>query len=30
VHDRAFEEYLTDITETAAEDAEFKIYWPIR
>ena len=30
VHDRAFEEYLTDITSTAAEDAEFKIYWPIR
>jgi hypothetical protein len=30
VHDRAFEEYLTDITSTAAEDAQFKIYWPIR
>ena len=30
VQDRAFEEYLTDITTTAAEDAQFKIYWPIR
>lgn len=30
VHTRAYEEYLTDITDTAAEDAEFKIYWPIR
>lgn len=30
VHDRAFEEYLTDITSTSAEDAEFKIYWPVR
>lgn len=30
VHERAYEEYLTDITSTAAEDAEFKIYWPIR
>lgn len=30
VQDRAFEEYLTDIETTAAEDAQFKIYWPIK
>lgn len=30
VWDRAFEEYLTDIQDTSAEEAQFKIYWPIR
>ena len=30
VQDRAFEEYLTNLEDTAAEDAEFKIYWPIK
>lgn len=30
VHDRGYEEYLTEITETAAEDSTFKVYWPIR
>jgi hypothetical protein len=30
VHDRAFEEYLTEITETAPEDAVFKVYWPVQ
>ena len=30
VHDRTFEEYLTEITETAAEEARFKVYWPIQ
>ncbi|MBD8524678.1 SRPBCC family protein [Pseudomarimonas arenosa] len=30
IQDRAFEEYLTDIETTAAEEAEFKIYWPIK
>jgi len=30
VHDRAYEEYLTEITETAAEESTFKVYWPIR
>ena len=30
VQDRAYEEYLNEITETAAEDSEFRIYWPIR
>ena len=30
VQDRAFEEYLTEITETAAEDARFRVYWPIK
>lgn len=30
IHDRAYEEYLTDIQSTAAEEAEFKIYWPIQ
>ena len=30
VHERAYEEYLTDITSTAAEDAQFKIFWPVR
>lgn len=29
VHDRGYEEYLTEITETAAEDSTFKVYWPI-
>jgi hypothetical protein len=30
IHDRAFEEYLTDIDSTASEDAEFHVYWPVR
>ncbi|GIX35501.1 MAG: polyketide cyclase [Lysobacteraceae bacterium] len=30
VQDRAFEEYLTDIESTSAEEAKFKVYWPIR
>lgn len=30
VHDRSFEEYLTDIADTAAEEAKFKVYWPIK
>lgn len=30
IQDRAYEEYLTDIESTAAEDAQFKIYWPIQ
>ena len=30
VQDRAYEEYLNEITETAAEDSEFRIFWPIR
>ncbi len=30
LQDRAFEEYLTEIEETAAEDAMFRVYWPIR
>jgi hypothetical protein len=30
VHDRSFEEYLTDISDTAAEEAKFKVYWPIK
>lgn len=30
VHDRAYEEYLTEISETAAEDSTFKVYWPIQ
>lgn len=30
VHDRSFEEYLTDIADTAAEEAQFKVYWPIK
>lgn len=30
LHERAFEEYLTEIHETAAEDARFRVYWPIR
>ena len=29
VHDRGYEEYLTEISETAAEDSTFKVYWPI-
>jgi hypothetical protein len=29
IHQRAFEEHLTDISE-AAEDAEFLVYWPIK
>jgi hypothetical protein len=30
IHDRSFEEYLTEITETSAEEARFKVYWPIQ
>lgn len=30
VQDRAYEEYLNEIEETAAEDSEFRIFWPIR
>ena len=30
VQDRAFEEYLTEIADTAAEDARFRVYWPIK
>jgi hypothetical protein len=30
VQDRAYEEYLTEIDQTAAEDASFNVYWPIR
>jgi hypothetical protein len=29
LHDRAFEEYLSEIAETAAEDAQFRVFWPI-
>ena len=30
LQDRAFEEYLNEIADTAAEDAQFRVYWPIR
>ncbi|MCX7556339.1 hypothetical protein OS187_05820 [Xanthomonadaceae bacterium JHOS43] len=30
LQDRAFEEYLTEIADTAAEDARFRVYWPIK
>ena len=30
VQDRPFEEYLTEIEETAAEDAQFRVYWPVK
>lgn len=30
VQDRGYEEYLTEISETAAEESTFKVYWPIR
>lgn len=30
LQDRSFEEYLTEIEETAAEDAQFRVYWPIK
>ncbi|MBB5207400.1 SRPBCC family protein [Chiayiivirga flava] len=30
VTDRAFEEYLTGMSETAADEAKFKVYWPIQ
>lgn len=30
VHDRAYEEHLTTMTETSADEARFKVYWPIR
>jgi effector-binding domain-containing protein len=29
IHNRAFEEYLSDIADTAAEDAAFNVYWPV-
>lgn len=29
VTDRAYEEYLTEISETSVEDSTFKVYWPI-
>lgn len=30
IHDRAFEEYLTEIEETSPEEARFTVYWPIQ
>jgi hypothetical protein len=30
IHDRSFEEYLSEITETAPEEARFNVYWPIQ
>ena len=30
LQDRAYEEYLTEISDTAAEDAQFRVYWPIK
>lgn len=30
IHDRAFEEYMSEIETTAPENAEFNVYWPIR
>ena len=30
IHDRSFEEYLSEITETSPEEARFKVYWPIQ
>lgn len=30
IHDRAFEEYMSDIETTSPEDAEFNVYWPIK
>lgn len=30
IHDRSFEEYLTEISDTAAEESRFKVYWPIQ
>lgn len=30
IHQRSFEDYLTEITETAAEEARFKVYWPVQ
>lgn len=30
IHDRAFEEYLTEIEDTAPEEARFSVYWPIQ
>jgi hypothetical protein len=30
VTDRPFEEYLSPIPEMLAEDAHFKVYWPIK
>lgn len=30
IHDRAFEEYLTEIEETAPEEARFTVYWPVQ
>ena len=30
LQDRSFEEYLTEIEDTAAEDASFRVFWPIK
>lgn len=30
VHDRGYEEHLTTMEETSADEARFKVYWPIR
>lgn len=30
VHDRAWEEYLSDITTTSVDETTFDVYWPIR
>lgn len=30
IHDRPFDEYLNDIEKTAAEEASFNTYWPIK
>ena len=30
LQDRAYEEYLTEISDTAAEGAQFRVYWPIK
>jgi len=30
LQDRAYEEYLSEIADTAAEDAQFRVYWPIQ
>jgi hypothetical protein len=30
IHDRAFEDYLTDIDDTASEDAAFHVHWPVK
>jgi hypothetical protein len=28
--DRPFEEYLSGIADIGAEDAQFKVYWPLK